>query len=162
MFISQGDDVGLGATGPLMLGGDAWAAFASMLSLLESHTGLPTIVNIIITLFITIFCISVPSVFYLRWRESKSYNVVGSIELPTVIKTEIKNVCPVIINDDKSPIENDKIDNDYKKENIIISGSPIRKPANVISIPGELVNQNNIIINTNTNNNEQHIFHKNK
>lgn len=91
MFISHGDDVGLGATGPLMLGGDAWAAFAAILSTLETYLPLPTFANIGLTLILTIFCVSIPSVFYLQWRERKSgFMTVQSIELPVTSPENIE------------------------------------------------------------------------
>lgn len=97
MFISHGDDVGLGATGPLMLGGDAWAAFAAILSTLETYSPFPTLVNIGLTLLLTIFCVSIPSVFYLKWREKKSgFMTVQSIELPIESPENIEIPSPII------------------------------------------------------------------
>lgn len=102
MWISQGEDVGLGAAGPLMVGGNAWAFYGVVLSFVRNYTNIPTIFVILISCISPIICISIPCSIYLNWREKKCNPVLKSEIEMNKLNDKIVNIS--VVNDKNSEI----------------------------------------------------------
>lgn len=111
MWISQGEDVGLGAAGPLMLGGDAWAFYGVILSYLRYYTNISTLFVIIISCVSSIIFISIPSSVYLNWREKCSNK-----EIDIKVEVEMNRINDKIINIDENKKDNNKRKKEKEKE----------------------------------------------
>jgi predicted membrane-bound spermidine synthase len=69
MWISQGEAVGAGAAGPMMVGALSVNAFAITFALLYAHYGI--IVSALISYGAAIVCCSIPVALFLRWLSSR-------------------------------------------------------------------------------------------